>query len=135
MLNHSISLYFLGRTGLTPQKLGGLGLTASQLLGDPDVHGSLDFGSLDLMNGENIGQIRSPSTGLTPHKDFKGWEFSTGLTPMKPDLTTGTGLTPYKTVDLGHVSTPETEALATAWPGKLNGETMMSPVRHWSTFF
>lgn len=125
----------LGGTGLTPQKLGGLGLTTSQLLGDPDVHGSLDFGSLDLINGDSISAIRSPSTGLTPHKDFRGWEFSTGLTPLKQSDAGSTGLTPYKTADLVHVTTPEAEALAAGWPGKLGNEAMMSPVRHWSTFF
>lgn len=122
-----------GGTGFTPQKLGGLGLTASQLLGDPDVHGSLDFGSFDLTNGEG-GRTMSPSTGFTPSKDFKGWEFSTGLTPIKAEAAAPTtGLTPYK-AELTHVVTPDADTLNTGYM-KLGPEPMMSPVRHWNTFF
>eukprot|EP00040_Diaphanoeca_grandis_P018303 m.96214 g.96214 ORF g.96214 m.96214 type:complete len:677 (-) comp26877_c1_seq1:341-2371(-) len=129
----------LGGTGLTPQKLGGLGLTTSQLLGDPDVHGSLDLGSLDLINEAiPIANARSPmATGFTPVKDFKGWEFSTGLTPFKSGSSNdslSTGMTPYKN-DLSAPS-PEGDSLSSAWTRKLEGnEQMVSPARNWSTFF
>jgi len=125
----------LGGTGLTPQKLGGLGLTTSQLLGDPDVHGSLDLGSLDLINEAiPIANARSPmATGFTPVKDFKGWDFSTGLTPFKgtnPD-SLSTGMTPYK-----NVASPDTEALNSAWSSKMAGnDAMMSPARGQFSFF
>eukprot|EP00041_Stephanoeca_diplocostata_P007579 m.108291 g.108291 ORF g.108291 m.108291 type:complete len:817 (+) comp16947_c0_seq2:226-2676(+) len=51
----------LGGTGLTPPKLDEAGLTTSQLLGDPDVHGSLDFGSMDL--AADIVSMADPSGG------------------------------------------------------------------------
>lgn len=121
----------LGGTGLTPQKLGGLGLTTSQLLDDSEVNGNIDFG-LDLLSAGS----GSTSTGLTPHKDFKGWEFSTGLTPVKPNPSTGSGLTPYRN-DLIPISTPEAEALKNDWNMRstIGGDNGMSPVRHWNTFF
>ena len=129
---HKLGAGLTGGTGFTPQKLGGLGLTASQLLGDPDVHGSLDFGSFDLPS--EGGRTMSPSTGFTPNKDFKGWEFSTGLTPIKTEAAAAaTGLTPYK-AELTHVGTPDADTLNAGYM-KLGPESMMSPVRHWNTFF
>lgn len=120
-----------GSTGLTPNaKFGSFGLATSQLFGDTEVHGSIDFGSLDMMAEPS--RITSPPGSFTPSQNFKGWEFPAGFTPVK--IEGSTTFTPYKDANAGpHAA----DSLHNSWSTSPRGAppSLLSPQRHWNTFF